>query len=171
MNRCLSERTLLRVYTRDGTVAQREHLRLCADCAERYDRLEEDLGTLRHILEAPPPVAVARQRAGAFHMGWLPIAAVATAALVVLLVSVPWLRQPPRTSGGAAAHSPTVSAFAADVSAALFADGAPGTSVEVAMNDTADLQAALDTGSLCTRDRYLNGECDDQLSALLYESE
>jgi hypothetical protein len=99
----------------------------------------------------------------------MPVAAAAV-ALLALVVSVSWLRQPMSAPLHVAARSANVSAFAADVSAALFANN-DATTVAVASNDAPYLQAALDVGSLCTRDRYFNGECDDQLSALIFESD
>jgi hypothetical protein len=92
MKRCLSERTLLRVHGSDGTVAEREHLRFCADCAERYDRFEEDLDSLRRILDTPPLAASVRHTHAA-RIRWMPIAATA-AALVAVLVGVRAFRQP-----------------------------------------------------------------------------
>jgi hypothetical protein len=166
MKRCLSERTLLRVHGSDGTVAEREHLRFCADCAERYDRFEEDLDSLRRILDTPPLAASVRHT-HAVRLRWMPIAATA-AALVAVLVGVRAFRQPGALP--VARRSAAVAAFAADVSAALFPESAP-TTVALATNDTSYLQAALDAGALCTRERYLNGACNDQLSALLFEGE
>ena len=169
MKRCLSERALLQVHNRDGTAVQKEHLRLCADCVERYDQLVEDLEVLHHVLEAaPPPVEV--RRAGVFSIGWVPVTAAAV-ALLAIVVSVRLLREPATPPVQVASRSTAVSAFAADVSAALFADSAPTTTVAFATTDAPYLQAALDVGSPCTRDRYFGGECDDQLSALILEGE
>ena len=56
MKRCLSERALVRLYLREGTATQQFHLRMCADCAERYEQLVGDLDTISQVLEAPPPV-------------------------------------------------------------------------------------------------------------------
>lgn len=169
MTECLSERTLLQLHTRDGAAAERQHLRLCADCAERYDKLAEDLDTLRHILAAPPP-RPAVPRANPLRVGWVPVAAAAVVLLAVFVIA-PWLRPEAPAPTPIAASGATVAAFAADVSAALFADSTPALTVAVATSDASYLQAALDAGSPCTRDRYLNGACDDQLSALLFESE
>lgn len=169
MKRCLSERALLRVHTHDGTVVEREHLQGCADCAQRYDALAEDLTALQRILEEPAPAAVA-QGVSPLRLGWIPMAA-AAAALIALLVSGPWLRQPTPVPLQVALRRSNVSAFAADVSAALFANDDPSTMVALAPSDAPYLQAALDAGSPCTRDRYFNGECDDQLSALILESD
>ncbi len=94
--------------------------------------------------------------------------AATAAVLVAVLVSVRAFRQPGAVP--VARRSAAVAAFAADVSAALFPDSAP-TTIALATNDTSYLQAALDVGSLCTQERYLNGECNDQLSALLFEGE
>ncbi|HVO26614.1 MAG TPA: hypothetical protein VMW56_23635 [Candidatus Margulisiibacteriota bacterium] len=168
MKRCLNEQTLLQLAAGDGTAGQRQHLRLCADCAERYDSLAEDLDTLRHILTAPPPPRPATY-ANPFRVRWIPVAA-AAAALLAVLVSGPRLRQPAPAPTHYAAPGASVAAFAADVSAALFADSAPTATVALATGDASYLQAALDAGP-CTRDRYFNGECDDQLSALLFEGE
>lgn len=168
MKRCLSERALLQVHNREATAAQQEHLRLCADCAEQYGRLVDDLEVLQHVLEAAPPAAKVR-RAVPFSVGWVPMAA-AAAALLALIGSVRLLREPTAPPVQVASRSAAVSVFAADVSAALFADSAP-TSVSFTTTDAPYLQAALDAGSPCTRDRYFSGECDDQLSALLFEGE
>jgi len=169
MKRCLSERALLQVHNREGTAVQQEHLRLCADCVERYDQLVEDLEALHGVLQAAPP-AVEVRRAVPFSIGWVPVAAAAV-ALLAIVGGVRLLRAPTAPPVQVASRGTAVSAFAADVSAALFADGAPTTTGALATTDAPYLQAALDSGSLCTRDRYFGGECDDQLSALILESE
>jgi hypothetical protein len=169
MKRCLSERAMLRVHTREGTAAEHEHLRLCADCAERYDKLVQDLEMLHHVLEAPPPVHAPSRGGLALPLRWAPLA-LAALALLALAGSVVWLQRPAPVQ--IASRAPAVSAFAADVSAALFANNSPTTTTTALVtNDAPYLQAALDAGSPCTRDRYFNGECDDQLSALLFEGE
>ena len=169
MKRCLSERALLEVHSRDGTAVQQEHLRLCADCAERYDQLTEDLEVLHHALEAAPP-AVEVRRVVPFWIGWVPMAAAAV-ALLAIVVSALLLREPTTPPVQIVSRSNTVSAFAADVSAALFEDSAPTTTVAFTTTDAPYLQAALNVGSPCTRDGYFSGECDDQLSALLFEGD
>jgi len=168
MKRCLSERALLQVHSRDGTAVQREHLRLCADCAERYDQLVEDLEVLHNVLDAAPP-AVEVRRAVPFRVGWVPVPAAAV-ALLAGVVGVLLLRGPATPPVQVASRSTAVSAFAADVSAALFEDGATTPSA-FTTTDAPYLQAALNAGSPCTRDRYFSGECDDQLSALLFEGD
>jgi hypothetical protein len=95
----------------------------------------------------------------------------AAAALVAVVISVPWLRQPMSGTMQVASHRSNVSAFATDVSAAVFADNDATAVVALASDDAPYLLAALDAGSACTRDRYFNGECDDPLSALILESD
>ena len=169
MKRCLTERALLRVHSRDGSAAEREHLQLCPNCAERYDALAEDLRLLQRTLEEPEPAAAVHHVSFPFRLGWVPVAA-AAAALLALVVGVRWLRQPMSGPLQVASRSSNVAAFAADVSTALFANN-DATTVALASNDAPYLQAALNAGSPCTRDRYFNGECDDQLSALILESD
>jgi len=169
MKHCLSERALLQVHNREGTAVQQEHLRWCADCVERYDQLVEDLEILHHVLEAAPP-AVEVRRMMPFSIGWVPMAAAAV-ALLAIVVSVRLLRAPTTAPLQVASRSTAVSAFAADVSAALFAESAATTTAALATTDAPYLQAALELGSPCTRDRYFGGACDDQLSALILEGE
>lgn len=169
MTRCMSERALLRFHSRDGAAAEREHLRLCADCAERYDQLVEDLDALHHVLEAPPPAAAVR-RVMPLPIRWAPIAAAAV-LLITIVVSVAGRRPPASVPVQVATRGTAVSAFAADVSDALFANSDSTATAALPTVETSYLQAALDAGSLCTRDRYFSGECDDQLSALLFESD
>jgi hypothetical protein len=166
MNQCLNERSMVRILTHDGTAVERWHLRLCADCAERYDELEEDLQTIGAVLEAPP-VAEVRHRLLSWRMRWL-AAATAGVAVAALALSVIWLR--PQTPTQLALRSGSVTAFADDVSTALFAttdaDAAPRFSEEAPY-----LEAALEAGWPCTQARFLTGDCNDQLSALLIEEE
>jgi hypothetical protein len=169
MRQCMSERALLRFHSRDGTAAEREHLRLCADCTERYDQLVEDLATLHLTLEAPQPAAAVR-RFTPFLVHWAPMAAAAAGLAAVIVVSVAG-RHPLVDPVQVATRSTAVSAFAADVSAALFADSESAGTAALPTVETSYLQAALDAGSPCTREQYLDGECDEQLSALLSESE
>jgi hypothetical protein len=165
MNRCLSERALLRVSLKEATGAEHAHLRLCADCAERYDALADDLHAIDAILTKTPPPALLTSRLPRWRMGWAPVAAFAV--LLAAVVSVLSLRQPtplPMTS-----RNTNVSGFAADVSAALFAGADAGDFPQIE-SGPADLRVALEAGWACTQDRYFNGECNDQLSVLLVEA-
>jgi hypothetical protein len=164
MNDCLNERALLRVYTHEGTPAELSHLRLCADCAEYYERLTDDLETIEHVLQEPP--AVSEIRAVPWRR-WIPAAAACT-AVMALVIAVMWLRQPAPLT--VAARSSTVSAFAADLSTALFATSGTNAAAQLAA-DAPYLEAALNAGQPCTRDQVFTGECTDPLSAFVVEGE
>jgi hypothetical protein len=166
MNRCLSERVMLRIYTQEGTLAERGHLRVCADCAERYDAFEEDLQTIGAVLEAPP-VAEVRHPLLSWRVRWLS-AATAGLAMAAVVASVVWLRPPAPVQ--VAARSGNVTAFADDVSAALFASTEGDVTPRLAA-EAPYLEAALEAGWPCTQARFLRGDCNDQLSALLIEEE
>jgi hypothetical protein len=165
MNRCLSERALLRAHMTEATGAEHAHLRLCADCAERFDALVEDLHAIDAILTKTPPPAQLTSRVPRWRMGWAPAAAcVGLLAVVVSVISLRRPTPPPMTS-----RSSNVSGFAADVSAALFASADAGDFSQVEA-EPADLGVALEVGWACTQERYFNGECNDQLSVLLVEA-
>ncbi len=166
MNRCLSERALLRVCMREGTAAEHSHLRRCADCAERQDQFAEDLETIERAL-AVAPLHVAKVR----RLAWRPAAwmsaAVACAALGVLVLGVAWLRPSPPVQ---VEQASAVSTFAADLSAALFPMNDTGATLQLAA-EAPYLEAALEMGQPCTQERFFAGECDDQLSPGLIETD
>jgi len=166
MKRCLSERALVRLYLREGTATQQFHLRMCADCAERYQQLFADLDTIGQVLGAPPPVGVI-DRVSPWRLRWMP-AAIACAVLVVLVLDATWLRR--SSSVEVAERASSASAFATDLSDALFgpsdANAIPPVAVEASY-----LEAALEAGQPCTRERLLTGECSDEVSAFLTEGE
>jgi hypothetical protein len=164
MKRCLNERALVRLYLHEGTATQQFHLRTCADCAERYDALVDDQHASDAILTTTPPPAVVTRRLSRWHMGWAPAAAfVVLLAAVASVISLRRPAPPPMAS-----RSTNVSAFAADVSLALFASADAGDFPQIE-SAPSDLGAALEAGWACTQDRYFNGECNDQLSMLLFE--
>jgi hypothetical protein len=141
-------------------------LRLCADCAQRYEQFVEDLDTIGLVLATPPPAsAVARV--------WWPrqtqlmAAATACTLLVAVALGVAWLRQPSRVDAATPRHN--TEAFAADLSDALFASDITGVSSVAA--EAPYLEAALDAGQPCSGDRFLAGECNDALSAYLIEDD
>jgi len=198
MNRCLSERALFDITAGEGSAAQHAHLRLCPDCAERYDEFTDDLQAISGVLIHPPLAARAAShklrslsdleahgdqpcpeapRRGERSMEktpaagplvrWVPIAAAAT-VLLALGLTMTRLHAPPLAR--TATHSENVPAFAADVSAALFASGDDGSAMQIA-SGAPYLQAALEGGLLCTQERFFDGECDDQVAALVLESD
>lgn len=165
MKQCLTKRALVRVATREGSVAEHGHLQLCADCSERYDALVEDLDAIGRIFEAPPPAGL-RWRAALPLTAMLPAAATLLAVIALAVGVGQW-----RTAGPApAASRESLSLLAADVSAALFAPAAAATLPQLAAV-TPDVQGALDTGRPCTQEQFLSGACDDQLQALVFEGE
>jgi len=168
MNQCLNERTLLRITTGEGTAAHRAHLRVCADCAERFDALADDLDVIGNVLMQTPPRTAAVKQMPWTLLAWAPVA---VAAVVVLAVGLMVTRQFAPTPVQVAARSGNVPAFAADVSAALFASGDDDFSSMQLAADAPYLRAALEVGLPCTQERFLDGECDDQVSALVFESD
>jgi hypothetical protein len=58
MTRCLGERTLWLVREGEGRADQHAHLRACARCAARYERLVRDLAAIRDTLRTAPAGAV-----------------------------------------------------------------------------------------------------------------
>jgi len=164
MNRCLRERTLLEIVFGDGTAAQHAHLRLCADCAERYDALSDDIETMSSTLARTAPPVRVKIDVSRVLMRWVPLGAVA-AVLLIAGATVNLLRAP--VPAPLALSSSNVPAFAADVSAALFASGDDAGSASV--DDAPYLQAALEAGLPCTQERFFDGECEDQVFALVME--
>src|ERR1700687_630861 len=162
MNQCLSEGALLGVLSGDGTTTMHTHLRLCADCAERYDALTNDLEVIGAVLAQPPPQTSLVTRVDIWLLRWVP-AVVAVVVLVGAGVVVNRLLAP--VPAEFAAYRGSTSALAADVSAALFAgdDASGGTQLAY---EAPYLQAALEAGLLCTQERFFRGQCTDSLSAL-----
>jgi hypothetical protein len=167
MTRCLNERALVRLYFKEGTADEHSHLRLCADCAETYDRLVHDLEAIHHILADTPPRTAAAGRLAPWRWVLLPAAAVSV-AMIAIVISIGWLRQP--ASVQLAAGNRNLSAFADDVSSAVFAGVGSDDAIDIRA-DAPDLRVALADGWPCTRDAFFNGECSDQVSALLLEVE
>jgi len=164
MTRCLNERALVRVYFKDGTAAEHSHLRWCADCAEAYDRLVDDLEAIHETLASVSPAPLAAAHAVPWRRAWVPLAALAL-AVIAIVVGVLW-RQPPAPIQ-VAAETRSVSAFGRDIASALF----PGAGIDTVAefgSDAPYLYAALEAGRPCSEDAFVNGECSDQVSALMF---
>ncbi len=168
MRRCLNERALLRVYLNEPTADDAFHLRMCADCAERYDAFVDDLEAIDAVLSATPPAlaAVTRPVVSPWRVGWVPATALAAVVAVVVGMTVMRSAAPPET----VTRRTTVSQFAADVSDAVFASAADPEEFATAA-DAPDLGAALDAGWPCSREQFLEGECNDDVSVLLFGSD
>jgi hypothetical protein len=165
MNRCLNERTLLRVYCEGATAADEAHLRWCGDCAERYDAVGHDLHLIGEVLtRTQPPVRVTRRRH--WHVAWIPVAAVAT----LLIASIALVR---RATVLEPSQGPvTVATFAAEMSAALFGTVGVNHPWQVA-TEAPPFGRTLDGGWSCAQYHLLPGDCadDDHVAALLAPTE
>lgn len=139
MSTCISERVLVELATGDGDAAVRLHVAACADCAGRLGALERDLSLLRVALHDAPARVAARRQA------WLPFAAAAIGAALLLFTLIP-LRGTAPVSVAASGGESTAELGEA-LSNALFADASLDT-VDAAADDRA-LAAALNGGALC----------------------
>ena len=164
MNRCLNQRALLDVATGEGTAAQRSHLRECADCVERCDALRDDLEAIDGVITRTRPASSAAPRPVAVLVHWAPAAA-AVVSLLAVQLTVSRLLTPAPVQ--VAARPGAMAAFAADVSAALFAAGETTEVTQVAAA-APYLQAALESGLPCTQERFLIGQCNDAVATDFY---
>jgi len=85
MTRCLSEYTLLLLYTGEGTKQQWSHLRTCPLCLVCYQRLRGDMDRMERILGGPPPARRLLGQPEPVSHPWLPALATLAATLLVLL--------------------------------------------------------------------------------------
>jgi hypothetical protein len=167
MNRCLGERALVDLHLGEGTAPARAHLLMCTGCRSRYDRLAADLHAIHDVLTAPPPAALRTRPMPHLWGGWLPAGAVSAAVLGTILAVIGLRQSVPLQI---ASHDGTVSTFAADVSTAVFTSPGSDEVVEIA-SEAPYLRSDLGSEWPCSGDGYLNGECNDQLSALFVESD
>jgi hypothetical protein len=166
MMRCLDERRLFLLHINDGTSAERAHLRLCADCAERYDALVDDLARIGSALKSPPPRMLAPARPFSPRAPQLVFVGAGVMIAVVALASSWLLRPAPMQVAAAPAN---VGAFVDEVSVALFQVGDSETGVSID-GDISAVRTALSGRYPCTTAQSLSEECDDELSALLNHS-
>jgi hypothetical protein len=130
MKRCLSTKALLRLYARDGTEEQRRHVDTCGACSRWYQRMSRELEAVKWVLldtEEPVTAVAARTRL------WVPVSAVATALIVlVLLWSNSAVRSPVRRAQQPMpAHE--AAAVLEDVSLTMFSiEGRPAALVQEA---------------------------------------
>jgi len=162
MNRCLTDQLLLQLHAGEATAEQRFHVRICADCAERYEELAGDLATITRTLAGPPP-RVLRTLPLWRHRAVLGTLACAASALCATMMV--WRLN--AVSHRTTVSPSTVAAFADDVSAAVFTP----TDTAALTFDTSVLAAALDGGRPCTGAGVLSGDCTDEVSALAADDE
>ena len=154
------------VQAGEGTAAEYDHLRLCADCAERYDALLEDLELIGDVLKGPPPRRPAFAGAFSSRVPRLAVAGAGIAMLAVVLAAGSLWRRSPATAEPQAAN---VRGLAEEVSIALLSadDLQP---VSASGPDVSDVRAALSGRWPCPWEESGGAECDDDLSALLGQS-
>lgn len=100
MTRCLRDRELFSLCEGEGTDQQRAHLQTCAACADRHQRLLDDLAVIRRVVreEAPPQVLDPEPRVT--WLRWVPAVTVLTAAVLFVWGSMwAWKLAPPSLSG------------------------------------------------------------------------
>jgi hypothetical protein len=185
MNRCLDDRGLVLAAIGEVSAEERAHLGSCRSCSSRYTRLAGDLDVIGAVLRGAPPRHSPAPSSYQSNRVW--VAALAMAAAVTLIVALQWLRRPAdtelaRVSGPSSAPTSArdISAYAEEVSAAMFdtaADRRLSSGVfDVATRDNgqrltpeaATLQEALEAGPVCTGGSFINGDCNDYVSALFF---
>jgi hypothetical protein len=185
MNRCLDDRVLLLAAIGEAGTEDCTHLASCRPCSSRYAQLKGDLDVLSTALRGVPPRLAPAPSSHYTNRFW--VASLAMAATVTVIVALQWLRRPAGTElagvgaePAAATRSRDVSAYAEEVSAAMFdtaADRRLSSGIfDVATRDNgqrltpdaATLEDALDAGSPCTGQRFMSGDCNDYVSALFF---
>ena len=185
MNRCLEERALLLAAIGEGSAEQRAHLASCRTCSGRYAQMVGDLDVIGNALRGAPTRLASAPSSHHADRWW--VAGLAMAATVTLIVALQWLRRPASTelarvsaAPSATARSRDVSADAEEVSAAMFDTASErrlsSEIFDVATRDNgqrltpeaATLQEALDAGPVCTGGRFIDGDCNDYVSALFF---
>jgi hypothetical protein len=151
MSGCLSDQALLKLMAEDDRTDRHAHLRCCARCMARYQRLTRNLRAIEHILvtTAPPtPPAADRPRA---LVAWMPAVVALTATLLVAWIG--WRRPPVFVSPlppSAAQADMTYQILANDIAPALFAATDVRSPVlPTPASSISYLQAALDGGWPC----------------------
>ncbi len=153
MNRCLSDRALLRLHVGGGRSAQQYHVDGCWRCADRAERLRRDVDRITWVLAEtlePHPI-----RAGMTRR-WLPaisLALVAVAA-VVWVESAVWRAATPVTL----VEPPTEAApLLRDISTVMFSiSGDPTIS---GADLLADLTQSWEMDAVCDLVDWLDGAC------------
>ena len=150
MTRCLRERTLLLLSDGGGDSAQRLHLKTCALCSERYQRVTRELELITSTLRRDPPAGAQIGRPIPVLYRAAPvIAAVLFAVALIWGESRFWLSNIPESSEQSA--SGDWSQLLEQVSEALFpAEALSQTNVTAANSDLVSVQIAL--GESCSTD-------------------
>lgn len=178
MKRCISEKRLLAISEGRGTIPERSHVKGCESCTDRLQHLTADLAVILQVLREPPPQPQPAPERQSFRLGWIPIAAVGAATLL-LTWNLGWRPDFPRLSSPTPGPSVQVrdediaELFANDVVPALFAARELGTgTLPKDATNLSYLTAALDGGwpqAPCPRGRTRG--CDSDSLALLFEEQ
>jgi hypothetical protein len=188
MNRCLDDRVLLLAAIGEASTEDCTHLASCRSCSSRYAQLQGDLDVLNTALRGVPPRLASVPSSHYSDRFW--VVPVAMAAIVTVIVALQWLRRPAGTELAGVSEAPSatvlsrdvgaISAYAAEVSAAMFdtaADRRLSSGIfDVATRDNgqrltpdvAPLEEALEAGPVCTGGRFIDGDCNDYVSALFF---
>ena len=183
MNRCLEERALLLAAIGEGRAEESAHLASCRSCSGRYAQMVGDLDVIGNALRGAPTRLASAPSSRHADRWW--VAGLAMAATVTLIVALHWLRRPAstelaRVSAAASATARDVSTDAEEVSAAMFDTASErrlsSEIFDVATRDygqrltpeAATLQEALEAGPVCTGGRFIDGDCNDYVSALFF---
>lgn len=84
MKRCVSEKRLLAICEGRGTIPERVHVKGCESCTARVQHLTADLAMIVQVLREPPPLLQPEPERHAVGFGWMPVAAVGAAALLLM---------------------------------------------------------------------------------------
>lgn len=178
MKRCVSDKRLLAISEGRGTIPERSHVKGCESCAARLQHLTADLALLVQVLREPPPQPQAAPARQPFRLGWVPVAAVGAAALL-LVWSKEW--SPHLSSLLTPTPGPVVQVRDEDIAEMLANDVVPALFASRELGDgtlpedattLSYLTAALDGGwpkGRCQRGR--TRECVSDPFALLFEKQ
>ena len=178
MKRCVSEKRLLVISEGQGTIPERSHVKGCESCTERLQHLTADLAMIVQVLREPPPLPQPVPERQPFRLGWISVAAVGAATLLLTWNSgwrpyFPWLSSPTPGPSMQVRDEDIAEILVNDVVPAVFMTRELGTGTlpEDATN-LSYLTAALDGGwpqAPCPRGRTQG--CDSDPLALLFEEQ
>jgi hypothetical protein len=154
MSRCVSDQVLLRLFVGEGTVGQRAHVAECVACAERAERVCEDVRRITQALVAMPPARSARSGQ---PRAWLPALGLAAVAVsIAVWVSVTLWRPP--TPVLPAGRATEVASLLRDVSTVMFSiSGDPSALGDAESSGQPGTAEALDRS--CDGGVWLDGAC------------
>ena len=135
MSRCLSERTLLRLFSGGGRASQRAHLETCDRCGARYREITLDLDAVADVLRrtAPP-----RRSPATVRRYWVPASAVGVAAVALLVwVEIAMWHAATRM----APPQEEVTAFITDVSATMFSTRDPARALPAGLSPIGEVSS------------------------------